>query len=139
MPKTKQNTNLKGEVKDLDINVNSVELWVNKNNDGKGYSGTEDDIWLAINVTYRNIGIERKKVDFGTISVIHNQKKYVFTRSDFRGELEWEMILDHQDVRTMDLVYKIPFEIQGAIYFEPENNYEGNRIYLGMYDMGKLA
>jgi len=89
-------------------------------------------------VTYRNTDIDRRQIDFGSILVVHKQKQYVFTRSDFRGELEWEMILDHQDVRTTDLVYKIPFEIQGAIYFEPENNYDGNRIYLGTYDMGKL-
>jgi hypothetical protein len=120
------------------IELDSLEVLIHKMTIEEGCVREPDEICLAINVTYRNNDTERKRVDFGALFIMYNEKEYVFARSNTDWHDGWEIVLDYQESKTTDLVYKIPFEIHGPVYYEPECNYYGSKIYLGKYEMGQL-
>jgi hypothetical protein len=130
--------NGKGLLLNERIEVDSLEVLIHKMTIEHGCVRDPDEICLAINVTYRNTDTERKRVDFGALFIMYHEKEYVFTRSNTERHDGWEIVLDHQESKTTDLVYKIPFEIKGPVYYEPEYNYEGGKIYLGKYEKGYL-
>jgi len=120
------------------IEFDTIEVLVNKMTVKDNCVREPDEICLAVNVTYRNTDRERKRIDLGALFIMYNQKEYVFTRSLVDWHDDWEIILDHQESKTTDLIYRIPYEIQGQVYYEPEYNFDGSKIYLGTYEMGKL-
>ncbi len=98
--------------------------------------GPEDgNRFIILNVTFKNIDSESRMLTEGSLLIQYNGKMYEYDNSEsFAGVDGWGTFLDQMNPLTSkktNIVYKIPAEIKGPVYWEPGRNLKGKRFYCG--------
>ena len=97
----------------------------------KRETGTD---YLIMNVTFKNIDTESRMIVDGELLINFNGKDYKFDKSEVIAANGWGLLLDEINPltsKTTNLVYKIPSDLKGKIYWHPGRTDENETIYLG--------
>lgn len=128
-----------GEILNTDyfeIRANKIEVQ-KKVNTGNEFSDLKEEVgnlYLIVNATYKNIDNESRMLFDGSIWIDYNGKEYEFDKSEPIMAEGWGLMLDQINPltsKTTNLVYKIPEEIKGDIYWQPGRSNSDEKIYLG--------
>lgn len=120
----------------FDITVHKVSI-SNKVNVGNEYLDlkSEDGIsYLVFNVTFKNVDKESRTIIDGELLINYNGKDYTFDKSETVMAPGWGLFLDQINPltsKTTNLVYKIPSELKGEIFWHPGRTGDNDKILLG--------
>ncbi|TNE54142.1 MAG: DUF4352 domain-containing protein [Bacteroidetes bacterium] len=129
-------TDQKMETTYFDIQVNDVKL-LDRVDTGKeltSLKAVEGHDFLIFNVTFKNTDTESRLFDEGDIIVEHDGKELKYEISETIFEEGWGSFFDQLnplESKTTNLVYKIPSEIEGPIYWRPGRNTLNQQFKLG--------
>jgi hypothetical protein len=94
----------------------------------------EGNRFIIMNVTFKNIDNESRMIDEGSLFITYNGKEYEFDKSETIMLEGWGFFLDQINpltYKTTNIVYKIPAEIKGPVYWEPGRNFKDKRFFCG--------
>jgi hypothetical protein len=120
----------------FEITVNSVKSKSNVNT-GNVYSDLKQEngsFYLVLNVTFKNVDKESRMVTDGEIIINYNNTDYKFDHSETIAAEGWGLFLDQINPltsKTTNLVYKVPTELKGQIFWHPGRTDEDEKILLG--------
>lgn len=125
-----------GKTDYFEITVNKVELneRVRTGNQFANLKSEPGNIYLIFNVTFKNIDNESRLFDGGDILINYNGKDYTFDYPETVMLEGWGTFLDQINPLTSkstNLVYKLPSEITGNIYWRPGRNSSNVVFFLG--------
>lgn len=89
--------------------------------------------FLVFNITFKNIDTESRMFEEGEVLINYNGKDYVFDKSESLLIDGWGAFLEQLNPLTSkktNLVFKIPEEIEGKIYWKPGRNSSGKMFLL---------
>jgi hypothetical protein len=138
-PKTSKYDYNKGDVlktKYFDVTVNKAVL-ENSVQTGNEFANleAEDGIrYLIINVTFKNTDKESRLIYDGMVIIKSDGKDYKFDKSETILLDGWGLFLDQINPmisKTTNLVYKIPNDIKGAVFYNPGRAEKKDLIFLG--------
>jgi hypothetical protein len=120
----------------FEIKVNKVSLTnaVNTGNMFADLKPERDNLYLIINVTFKNIDTESRMPTDGSVWINYNGKNYQFDKSETILVDGWGLMFDQLNpltTKTTNLVYKIPAEIKGEAYWQPGRSRRDQKVYLG--------
>jgi hypothetical protein len=91
-------------------------------------------IYLIIDVTFKNMANEPKRLFDGTLIVKDGKQIYKFDHSETIMAKGWGILLDSINPlvsMTTKLVYKLSTEMKGTVYWQPTGANAGNQFILG--------
>jgi hypothetical protein len=91
--------------------------------------------YLIFEIEFKNIDNESRMLTAGSLFINYNGKEYEYDKVETIIAKGWEPLLEQVNPLTTStkvLVYKIPKEIKGKIYWKPGRT--DKRIYLGSID-----
>lgn len=120
----------------FEIRANKIEIqkMVDTGNEYLNLKEEPGNLYLIINATYKNIDSESRMLFDGSLWINYNEKDYEFDKSEPIMAEGWGLLLDQINPltsKTTNLVYKIPEEIKGDIYWQPGRSSSDEKIYLG--------
>ncbi len=121
----------------FDFTVHSIRLQ-NSVNTGNMFIKLDPEPgnrYLVMRVTVKNTDTESRMVQEGSVKIIYNNKEYEFDKSEHLLADGWGFVMDQINpltTKTVNLVYKIPAEIQGQAYWNPGRSGANDLIDLGV-------
>jgi len=134
----------------FEVTVNSVKIEdsVNTGDEFRNLDPIKGKLYLIINTSFKNISNESEKpyylkpqITAGSVWIENNGKKYEFDKDvDFGGDTRfsnnkgwglWFYSLNPLQSEITNLVYKIPSEIKGDVYWVPTCADIDQKILLG--------
>jgi len=120
----------------FEISANKIDIQnsVDTGNQFTDLKQESGNLYLIINATYKNIDSESRMLFDGSIWINYNGKDYEFDKSETLMAEGWGLMLDQINPltsKTTNLVYKIPSEIKGDVYWQPGRSDSDEKIYLG--------
>ena len=94
----------------------------------------EANLFVILDVSFKNIDNESRMIRKGALFVDCNNKMYKFEKSETIMAEGWSILLELISpliTETTKIVYKIPAEMNGPVYWEPGRNIKGTRFYCG--------
>ena len=119
---------------DITVHKASVASRVDTGNQFADLKPEQDNLYLIIKTKFKNIDNESRMIIDGTVWIIHNGKNYEYDKSETIMLDGWGIFLDQINpliTKTTNLVYKIPREIKGPVYWRPGRTDKNDIIYLG--------
>ncbi len=118
----------------FDITVNEAKTRdrVNTGNQFSDLQAENGNMYLIINTTFKNTDNESRMIFEGSVWINYNGKDYEFDKSEPIMADGWGLFLEQLNPltsKTTNLVYKIPIEIKGDIYWQPGRSDE--KIFIG--------
>jgi hypothetical protein len=108
---------------------------VNTNNPFTDLSGEDGILYVIIDISFKNIDKESRMIMDGDLILIgKDNKEYVLDKSETVLAEGFGVFLDQINpllTKRTKLIYKIPKDFIGKIYYKPARNSENARIYLG--------
>jgi len=123
---------LKTDYFEITVNKVGVGNFVDTGNEFSDLKEEEGSKYIVLNVTFKNIDNESRMIVDGSLFINYNGKDYEFDKSETIIADGWGLMLDQINPlikKTTKLVYKIPTEISGDIYYKPGRT--DKRIILG--------
>jgi hypothetical protein len=125
---------LKTEYFDVVARVSGLYTnWVDEEN-GINLPEEKGIMYLIIKLTFKNTDTESRMLTDGTIWTTHNGKQYKFDKSETMLVKGWGIGFDQINPlteTTTRVVYKLPTELDGSLYYQPGRSKESDRILLG--------
>ncbi|NDA26414.1 MAG: DUF4190 domain-containing protein [Verrucomicrobia bacterium] len=90
--------------------------------------------YLVINATFKCTDTESRMPEEGSVFISYQGKDYEFDDTESIMLEGWGLILDQLNPltsKTTNIVYKIPLEIKGPVYWVPGRNYKNLRFFCG--------
>jgi hypothetical protein len=120
----------------FEITANKVQVVdrVSTGNEFADLKPEKGNFYLIINATFKNIDNESRMLMDGSVWINYNGKDYEFDKSEPVMAEGWGLFLDQINPlisKTTNLVYKIPAEIKGGIYWQPGRASSSEKIFLG--------
>lgn len=120
----------------FEIKANKIDIqkMVNTGNEYLNLKEEPGNLYLIINATYKNVDSESRMLFDGSVWINYNGKDYEFDKSEPVMAEGWGLLLDQINPltsKTTNLVYKIPEEIKGDVYWQPGRSSSDKKIYLG--------
>ncbi len=120
----------------FEILVNKVVVSdrVNTGNQFADLNREPGNQYLAFKITFKNIDNESRMFTDGDVLINYNGKEYRYDKSETILLEGWGTMLDQINPltsKTTNLVYKIPQEITGDLYWRPGRNSKNVTFYLG--------
>ena len=118
------------------ITVNEVNFRdsVRTGNQFADLNPEQGNMYLIINVSFKNTDSESRMLMDGSVWINYNGRNYEFDKSETVLLEGWGLLLDQINpltTKTTNLVYKIPAEIKGPVYWQPGRANKNQRIFLG--------
>lgn len=118
----------------FDITVNEAKTRdrVSTGNQFSDLQAENGNMYLIINTTFKNTDNESRMIFEGSVWINYNGKDYEFDKSEPIMADGWGLFLEQLNPltsKTTNLVYKIPTEIKGDIYWQPGRSDE--KIFIG--------
>jgi len=116
---------------EVTLNGHRISDRVDTGNEFTNIAQQEGNQFFIMNVTFKNISDKTKMAFPGSVYIEHNGKTYKYNNPETVMLEGWGMFLEQLNPltsKTTRLVYKIPTEIKGAIYWEPTR---GSRFSCG--------
>jgi len=125
-----------GRTEYFEIMVNKVELneRVRTGNQFANLKAEPGNMYLIFNVTFKNVDNESRMFSEGDILINYNGKDYTFDHPEMVMLEGWGTFLDQINpltTKSTNLVYKIPSEIIGDIFWRPGRNSNDLMFLLG--------
>jgi hypothetical protein len=120
----------------FDIVVNNAEI-KDRVNTGNPYANLKPEAgnkYLIIDASFKNTDNESRMLMDGSVWINYNGKNYEYDKSETIMLEGWGLLLDQINPLTTKrtkLVYKIPAEITGPVYWQPGRTSDDERIFLG--------
>jgi hypothetical protein len=98
------------------------------------YKPDTGNAFLILNTTFKNIDTESRTIVDGSVFIISNGKEYEFDKSETIMADGYGVFLDQINPltsKTTKLVYQIPVDIKGKLYYNPGRSDKDQRVYLG--------
>lgn len=125
---------LKTDYFDIVVNRVSFENSVRTGNEFADLAPEQGIVYLIFNVSFKNTDTESRMLSEGSVWINYNNKDYEFDKSEGVFIDGWGLLLDQINplvTKTTNLVYKIPSEIKGSVYWKPGRSSKNQRIFLG--------
>ena len=124
------------KTKYFEVTVNNVSLQksVNTGNQFTDLKAEKGIRYLVFNTTFKNIDDESQVLIDGDVIIKYNGKDYTYGKSETILADGWGLLLDRINPltsKTTNLVYKIPEEITGRVYYRPGRSGKDDLIFLG--------
>ncbi|MDB5030844.1 DUF4352 domain-containing protein [Mucilaginibacter sp.] len=124
----------------FEIRVNKVEVsdWVNTGNEFADLKREDGSQYIVFNATFKNIDTESRMLIDGKLTVNYNGKDYDFDKSETILLDGWGLVLDQINPlvsKTTNIVYKVPKELKGDVYWVPGRTSGDEKILLGAIKM----
>lgn len=122
---------------DITVNKAGTRDRINTGNEFANLKPENGIMYLFINATFKNIDNESRMLSEGSIWINYNGKDYEFDKSESIMADGWGLFLDQINPltsKTTNLVYKIPIEIKGDVYWQPGRADTDQRIFIGKMD-----
>ena len=108
----------------FDVTVNSARIQnrVNTGNEFADLKPERDTQYLILNITFKNTDTESRMIEDGEVLIAYNGKNYRYDHSETIVADGWGLFFDQINPltsKTTNLVYKIPSELKGTIYYHP--------------------
>jgi len=90
--------------------------------------------YLIIDAIYKNIDTESRMLSEGSVWINYNGSDYEFDKTETIMEEGWGIFLDQINPlmsKSTKIVYKVPEEVKGEVYWQPGRAEEEQFIYLG--------
>jgi len=116
------------------VNSFSLEDRVNTGNQFADKNPEQGNLYLIIDVSFKNTDKESRMLMDGSVWVNYNGTDYEFDKAETMMLEGWGILLDQINpltTKTTKLVYKIPAEVKGPAYWQPGNADGDQRILLG--------
>lgn len=113
------------------VNVTDMINTGNKYSDLQAEPGTR---FLIVDASFKNIDTESRMLTDGELYVSYKGKDYIFDKSETILAPGYGLLLDQINPLTKKstkIVYKIPSELRGSIYWQPGRADSNQRILLG--------
>ena len=113
---------LKTDYFEVTVNKVGVDTWINTGNEFSDLKEEDGSKFIVLNVTFKNIDNESRMIVEGSLFINYNGKDYKFDKSETIMADGWGLMLDQINPlikKTTKLVYKIPNEITGNVYYKP--------------------
>ncbi|MEO7212553.1 DUF4352 domain-containing protein [Mucilaginibacter sp.] len=120
----------------FDITVNKVDVtdYIDVGNEFLNLKKEDEIYYLTINVTFKNVDSESRMIVDGELLINFNGQDYKFDKSEIIAANGWGLLLDQINPltsKTTNLVFKIPKDLKGKIFWHPGRTDDGETIYLG--------
>lgn len=118
---------------DVQVNEVSIKQSVLTGNEFANIKQEAGNKFLIFNITFKNIDNESRMFEEGEVVINYNAKDYRFDKSETVMADGWGTFLDQINPltsKTTNIVYKIPEEIQGKVYWKPGRNSDGKMFLL---------
>jgi Domain of unknown function (DUF4352) len=125
-----------GKTDYFEIIVNKVEIneRVRTGNQFANLKAEPGNTYLIFNITFKNVDNESRMFTEGDVLINYNGKEYTFDHPETVMLEGWGTFLDQINPltsKTTNLVYKIPSEITGNIFWRPGRNSSDVVFFLG--------
>jgi hypothetical protein len=124
---------LSTEYFDVTVNKFKINKSVKTGNMFSDIEPEEGNSFLILNVSFKNTNTESRMLFDGVVIVIMDGKEYKFDKSETVLAEGWSTTLKQinpMTTTTVNLVYKVPSDIRGSIYYQPARNYKKKKIFL---------
>ena len=104
-------------------------------NTGNKFSDLKEEpnaAFLILDTTFKNTDTESRMISAGSIFILINGKPYEFDKTESIMADGYTSVLDQINPflsKSTKLVYKIPKEIRGQVFWEPGRNSKHHRFY----------
>lgn len=120
----------------FEITVNKVGIYdrVNAGNEFVNLKPEAGINYIVFNTTFKNIDTESRMLMDGKLTINYNGKDYDFDKSETIMLDGWGLLLDQINPlvsKTTNMVYKVPAELKGDLYWIPGRVDDGQKILLG--------
>ena len=120
----------------FDVTVNSARTYgsVSTGNMFVDLPAEEGIRYLVLNVTFKNTDDESRTIIDGEVMIDYEGKRYRYDKSEVVLAEGWGLLLDQINPltsKTTNLVYKIPAEIKGNIWYNPGRSGKNDLIFIG--------
>lgn len=120
----------------FDVTVNAVNAasYVKTGNSFADLPQEEGTYYLVLNTTFKNTSEESRMITDGEVLIYYNGKEYKFDKAETIMLEGWGLMFDQINPltsKTTNLVYKIPSEITGMMYYRPGRSDKNDLIELG--------
>lgn len=120
----------------FDIIANKVALKdrVDTGNEFADLPAEQGNGYLIINASFKNTDNESRMLTGGSLWINYNGKNFEFDKTETVMLDGWGLMLDQLNpltTKTTNLVYKIPKEIKGPVYWQPGRASKSEVIFLG--------
>lgn len=118
----------------ITLNKVSVDKKINTGNQFADLDEEPGNKFLILDITFKNIDDESRMFSDGSVYINYNGKEYEYDKSETIMLEGWGTLLDQINPltsKTTKLVYKIPAEISGPVYWEPGRNSDDKRFFCG--------
>lgn len=119
---------------EVTVNKVSFEERISTGNQFADLKRENGSLYLVLNVTFKNTDAESRMLTDGEILINYNGKDYLFDKSETIMLEGWGVLLDQINPltsKTTNLVYKIPTEIKGNLFYRPGRAGSDDLISLG--------
>ncbi len=119
---------------DVTINKATFQDRVNTGNQFANLPREQDILYLVLNTTFRNTDTESRMIMDGEVLINYNGKQYRFDHSETIMTDGWGTMLEQINPltsKTTNIVYKIPNEVLGEIYYHPGRSSGNSLIFVG--------
>ncbi|PQL93085.1 DUF4352 domain-containing protein [Apibacter adventoris] len=119
---------------EVTVNKINIEDKVDTGNQFADLDKEEGNLYLILNTTFKNISDESRMLMDGEVLINYNGKQYKFDHSETILLDGWGLSLKQINPltkKTTNLVYKIPAEIKGEVYYRPGRSDKKDLIVLG--------
>ena len=113
---------LKTDYFDVTVNKVGTSNWIDTGNEFSDLKPEDGSKYIVLNVTFKNTDSESRMIIDGSLLINYNGKDYEFDKSEPIMADGWGLFLDQINPlikKTTKLVYKIPDEITGDVYYKP--------------------
>lgn len=122
---------------DVTVNDAKVRKEVKTGNQFADRKPEDGNSFMILNVTFKNTDSESRMITDGEILINYNGKDYKFDKSETIMLEGWGILLDQINPltsKTTNIVYKIPSEIKGMVYYRPGRANSDDLIAVGTID-----
>lgn len=121
----------------FDITVNDAELinYLDTGNEFTDLEAGEGMTFLVLSITFKNVDTESRTVFAGSVELVTPEgKNYLFDKDETMIAEGWGVTFEEINpltTLTTNIVYKVPADIRGSLYYHPERAAEEEYIFLG--------
>ena len=125
---------LRTEYFEITLNKAYIDTKIETGNQFADIKEEAGNKFLILDIIFKNIDDESRMFMDGSVYIKYNGKEYEYDKSETIMLDGWGTLLDQLNpltTKSTKLVYKIPAEISGPVYWEPGRNSDDKKFFCG--------
>jgi hypothetical protein len=125
------------QTKYFEVTIHSAKAMDNVDTDNQFADLKKEDgiKYLVIDVAFKNIDNETRTMLEGYLEIMHNGEFYKYEKSELMlGAKGWGLVMERINpkmTKRTNLVYKIPADMKGKMFYHPSRSKRNDIVYLG--------